>query len=143
MQAIERKKDSTLSAKKTPTRVAAHKSGGKLKLVTLDSLDGRSFAVKRARLLIAELSTAVAGEDQLTAGARELIQHAAILGAMIESSETEWLSGKSVDVPNLLSAINCQRRTLIALGVIDRQRATKDVTPQDLDDIELEAEAEE
>jgi hypothetical protein len=101
-------------------------------------LDGRTFAVKRARRLVSEISNDLGGAEQLTAGARELVQHAAILGAMIESTETEWLAGKPIDVPNLLSSINAQRRTLLALGI--QRRVARDVTPQDFNDIELDAE---
>jgi hypothetical protein len=139
MQAIQRKNEIDRPLKKTPTRVAARKSGGKLKLVTLDALDGRTFAVKRAKRLVAEISADLGGDDQLTAGARELVQHAAILGSMIESAETEWLSGKPVDVPNLLSAINAQRRTLLALGI--ERRVARDITPT-LADIAREIDAE-
>jgi hypothetical protein len=139
MQAIERRNATNRSVKKPSTRVAARKSGGKLKLVTLDALDGRTFAVKKAKKLVADISADLGGDDQLTAGARELVQHAAILGSMIESAETEWLSGKPVDIPNLLSSINAQRRTLLALGI--ERRVARDITPT-LADIAREIDAE-
>jgi hypothetical protein len=97
-------------------------------LKTLDCLDGRTFASKRARSLADEIERNLAGD--LTAAQRQLVQHASVLGALIESDESQWLGGKSVDLMMLFAAINSQRRILVTLGL---ERRSRDVTP-DLQD---------
>jgi hypothetical protein len=115
-----------------PTKTAA---GGKMRLKTLDHIDGRTLAARRAHELIAGISRDLGGDDdasQLTEGERQLIQRAAILGAMIESNEADWLGGDAVDLSNYFMALNVQRRILVTLGL---ERRSKDVTPPTMDEI--------
>jgi hypothetical protein len=94
----------------------------KLRLKTLNQLDGRTFASRRARELIAAIENDLGGSDAMTEGLRQLVQRAAVLGALIESNETAWLAGDAVDLNTYFQAINSQRRILSTLG-------TRDVTP--------------
>lgn len=101
---------------------------GKLQLVTLSDLDQRTLAAKRAHQLV-EAMTRDLGADQdkhpLSANMQQLVQAAAVLGAMIESDQASWLSGDKIDVSSFLAALNSQRRLLLTLGL---ERRAKDVS---------------
>jgi hypothetical protein len=108
---------------------AKAKGAGKLRLQTLDHLDKRTLAARRAHQLIAAISRDITGDDndsQLSEGTRQLIQRAAMLGAIVESNEAAWLSGDPVDLSSYYAALNNQRRILVTLGL---DRRAKDVTP--------------
>jgi hypothetical protein len=99
---------------------------GKLRLLTLGHLDGRTAAARRARELIEAIQTDLGGSDHLSEGERQLVQRAAVLGAYIESCEVKWLGGKAVDLADYLAAINAQRRVLATVGL---ERRARNVTP--------------
>jgi hypothetical protein len=101
-----------------------------VQMLTLDHIDGRTLAARRARELIEALETDLGGGDRLTEGYRQLIKRAAVLGTYIESCEAMWLSGQNVDLPSYMSAVNVQRRVLATIGLERRQR---DITPTPLD----------
>jgi hypothetical protein len=102
-----------------------HLPGGKTRrLKTIDDIDQRTVAGKRALQLVSAIEQDLGGVDNLSAGTKQLIQRAAVLAAMIESSEAQWLSGKPVDLNNLLAAIGVQRRVLVTLGLERRARTT-------------------
>lgn len=106
-----------------PPKLAASKLRG---LKTLNQIDGRTFASKRAHQLIRAISLDISPGGDLTEGMKQLIQRAAILGALIESSEAQWLAGDTVDLNTYFMAVNSQRRILTTLGL---DRRTRDVTP--------------
>ena len=62
------------------------------------------------------------GPGQLTAGAQQLAQRAAILGAMLEDYEVRWATGEQIPLLNFLAATNTQRRILIVLGLERKAR---------------------
>jgi hypothetical protein len=99
---------------------------GRMRLVTLDALDGRTRAARRAHELIEAIETDLGGGDRLSEGSRQLVQRAAVLGTFIESCEAQWLSGETVELADYLAAINSQRRVLATIGL---QRRAKDVSP--------------
>jgi hypothetical protein len=66
------------------------------------------------------------GSDRLTSGQRQLVQRAAVLGALIEDCEARWAGGATIEIGDYLSAVNVQRRVLSTLGL---RRVPKDVTP--------------
>jgi len=96
----------------------------RLHLRTLDDLDGRTAAAKRARRLVAELQSDL-GRDPSAAEA-ELIQRAAVLGAILEDAETRWLEQRRVDLAVYGQLICRQRRVLETLGL---GRTPRNVTP--------------
>jgi hypothetical protein len=104
------------------------KATGKLRLLTLGHLDGRTAAARRARELIEAIQKDLGGGDRLSEGERQLVQRAAVLGAYIESCEVKWLGGEAVDLADYLAAINAQRRVLATIGL---ERRSRDVTPPD------------
>jgi glutathione S-transferase len=102
------------------------KAAGKLRLLTLGHLDGRTAAARRSRELIEAIESDLGGGDRLTEGSRQLVQRAAVLGTYIESCEAQWLAGEAVDLADYLAAINSQRRVLATIGL---ERRARDATP--------------
>jgi hypothetical protein len=102
------------------------KAAGKLRLLTLGHLDGRTAAARRARELIEAIEADLGGGDRLTEGSRQLVQRAAVLGTYIESCEAQWLAGEAVELADYLAAINAQRRVLATIGL---ERRARDITP--------------
>jgi hypothetical protein len=99
-------------------------TGQKLRFLTLDKLDGRTLAARKARDLLSGIETDLGGD--LTAAKRELAQRAAVMGAYLEDWEARWLSGEPVtDVANYLAAANNQRRMFETLGL---DRKARDVS---------------
>ncbi len=103
----------------------ASKAVGKMRLLTLGHLDGRTAAARRARELIEAIEADLGGGDRLSEGSRQLVQRAAVLGTFIESCEAQWLSGEQVDLAEYLAAINSQRRVLATIGL---ERRARDLT---------------
>lgn len=99
-------------------------NGGKLRLLTLGHLDGRTLAARRARELIEAIQADLGGGDRLSEGEKQLVQRAAVLGAYIKSLEVRWLNGEKVDLADYLAACNTQRRILATVGLA---RRTKDI----------------
>jgi hypothetical protein len=99
---------------------------GKARLLTLDYLDMRTAAAQTARNLIASLITSLGGEDQLSAGQRQLVTRAALIGAIIADFEARWVAGQDVALAEYFAAVNVQRRCLTALGL---ERRARDVSP--------------
>lgn len=99
---------------------------GKVRLMTLGDLDGRTNAAKAARALIADLESDLGGADRLSAGERALVVRAAVTTAMLEHIEATWLSGGEMDVGAYTALVNVHRRLLTTVGL---QRRPRDVTP--------------
>jgi hypothetical protein len=104
---------------------------GKSRLSTLADLDGRTAAAQAARRLVASLTSSLtsdmAGASSLSESERQLIQRAALLGAIIESYESRWVAGQQIQVHEYLAAIGVQRRLLATLFGPDLKRRMKDV----------------
>ena len=101
-------------------------TGGKVRLLTLAHLDGRTASAKLVRDLIAAFESDLGGSSRLTEGVRQLVQRAAVLGAFIEDCETRWISGREFETAQYLAAINVQRRVLATIGL---ERRAGDVVP--------------
>jgi hypothetical protein len=95
------------------------------KLATLDQLDGRTLAAKAARDTIASIASDLGGADQLSTAEMQIIQRAAVTGAILEDMEAQWLSGAPIDAPTYVALGNAQRRYLETVGL---KRAPRDVT---------------
>jgi hypothetical protein len=92
-------------------------SGKRLRLLTLDHIDGRCRAAKRTRELIAALELEAGGAAALTASEREMVKRAAITGALIEDLEARWIAGETIDPLVLATLGNAMRRMLTAVGL--------------------------
>jgi hypothetical protein len=109
------------------TRATGRKSrSDRTRLITLDHIDRRTLACRRALELIEALENERGGPDQITEGQRQLCQRAGVLAAILEDHESRWIDGKPIDMPEYLSAIGTQRRVLISLGL---NRVPRDVSP--------------
>jgi hypothetical protein len=75
-----------LPADTAPT-VAAY--GGKERLLTLDGVDKRTGAYRQTKQLITDIETDLGGPDQLSAAERQLVQHGAVLGAVLTDMEAK------------------------------------------------------
>jgi hypothetical protein len=119
------------SAKASPLLLASKRQTkkGKARLVTLETLDGRTAAAREARRLIAALSADLGGDDQLSAGERQLVTRAALVGAIVTDFEARWVAGENMPLADYLSAVNVQRRVLATLGL---QRRSRDVSSMSL-----------
>jgi hypothetical protein len=95
---------------------------GKARLLTIDGLDARTAAAKAARQLIDSLTADKGGDDQLSAGERQLVHRAALTGAIVADFEARWVAGEPIPLNEYLSAVNVQRRVLATLGLERRAR---------------------
>ena len=102
---------------------------GKPRLLSLSHLDQRTAAAGRARVLIDELENDLGGHDRLSAAERQLVQRAAVLGAVCADLEARWVSGQAIEFGELMMAANTQRRILATLGL---ERRARDVSPPPL-----------
>lgn len=105
---------------------------GKVRLRSLDDLDNRTAAARRARELVAELQSDLGGA--LTTAQRELVKRAALLGAIVEDHEVRWLQRESADLSLYGTLVDRQRRILETLG-LHRKDVTPDVTAAVIDQI--------
>ncbi|MDI3564951.1 hypothetical protein [Bradyrhizobium sp. Arg816] len=111
-----------MSADPRPITAPLPLSNGKVRLLTLGDLDGRTLAAKAARALIADLENDLGSSDCLSAGQRALVMRAAVTGAMVEHLEATWLSGGDYDVMAYTALTKLQLRLLTALGLERRAR---------------------
>ncbi len=95
--------------------------GEKVRLLTLDHLDGRCLAVRRVRRVETEIATDLGGAEHISEGQRALCRRAAVLAAIVEDAEARWADGQSFDLPEYLSAVNSLRRILATIGLERRQ----------------------
>jgi hypothetical protein len=97
----------------------------KTKLATLAQLDGRTVAARQARDMMADIEADLGGRDQLSTGELQLIQRAAIIGAILEDMEALWVAGGQIDAPTYVALGNAQRRYFQTVGL---KRAPRDIT---------------
>jgi hypothetical protein len=101
------------------------KPAGKARLLTLDGLDRRTAAYRTTRKLIDEIEGDLGGADRLTTGERQLVQRAAVLGAVLTDTESRWIEGEPIDTTAYCTVINAQRRLFETIGL---ERRTRDVS---------------
>ena len=75
----------------------ARKGSQKTKLLTLSDLDRRTAAYKRTCAIISSLQVDLGGADRLSCAQLQLIQRAAMPGAILEDQESRWLAGEPID----------------------------------------------
>lgn len=104
----------------------ARKGASKVKLLTLDELDGRTTAAKRVRETRAEVIADLGGEANLSTMERIAVDNVAMLDAMLKDASARWLMGEALDVSVIATLQNTFNRTATAIGW---QRRARDVTP--------------
>ena len=110
---------------RSPTDQAPKTASTKPRLLTLDGLDRRTAAYRETRKLIDELEEDLGGRDRLATGERQLIQRAAVLGAVLTDTESKWIGGEPIDITAYCTVVNAQRRLLETIGL---RRVPRDVT---------------
>jgi hypothetical protein len=89
-------------------------------------LDRRTTAYKETRRLIDELENEL---GPLSIAERQLVQRAAVLGAVLTDAESRWIEGQPIDATAYCTIVNAQRRVLETIGL--RRRAAKTVSVED------------
>lgn len=97
-----------------------------LRFARFEDLDRRTGAYREARRLIVAIVADLGGADQLTAGEQQLVQRAAVLGAILVDHEARYMRGDQFDPASYSALVNTQRRVLEAVGL---RRRARDITP--------------
>ena len=113
-----------IPAQSTPDVVL--KGGSKTRLLSLQDIDRRTAAYRKTADLIDAIENDLGGPDQLSTGERQIIQRAALTGALLEDLEARWLAGQPIDPAAYCTVLNAQRRLFEAVGL---KRRPRDVTP--------------
>jgi hypothetical protein len=99
-------------------------AAGKLRLVTLDRLDGRTLAARRAN----ELADAFEAELGTVSGTQRLaVRRAAMLVAIAEDVAARQLAGETIDLDQVIRASNAARRAVLDLGLNAGKRSAPHV----------------
>jgi hypothetical protein len=106
------------------------KAGTRVRLRSLADLDRRTRAAQMTFELRDRILADLGGMDRLSAMEMEVVDNAAMLGAMIKDAGTAYLSGDPTDLTEFMALTNAQRRLLEAIGM---RRRPRDITP-DLSD---------
>jgi hypothetical protein len=100
----------------------------KVRLLSLSDLDKRTNSYKRATTLIEQIEADCGGHDRLSTGERQIIQRAAVLGALGEHLEARWMAGEPFDPVTYCTIVNAQKRLLEAVGL---RRVPKEIDSDD------------
>jgi hypothetical protein len=98
----------------------------KYRLLTLDALHSQTTAYRETNTLISEVTADLGGSEHLSAAERQMVQHGAVLGAIATDMEVQYLKGRRINLMELCTVLNAQRRCFDAISYKRRQR---DVTP--------------
>ena len=96
------------------------KEAGKLCLLTLDSLDGRTTAVRRIKEFEAQITADLGGT--VTIAQESLMRRASVLSALLDDKEAHWATGTPFTLVEYCSATNVLRRLLTTLGLERRSK---------------------
>lgn len=92
----------------------------------LGLVDGRTQAARHYGQLVSAISDDLGGFDEISTAERELVRRAAGLSVLATVAEAKLLNGEEIDIAELVSLGNAQRRILTTLGL---QRRVRDITP--------------
>jgi hypothetical protein len=99
---------------------------GKVRLLSLDDLDGRTRAGQHVKEMCREVLADLGGEERLSTLERTAVDHVALFDAMAKDVGTRWLQGEAVDPTAVSTLVNALNRSAAILGW---RRRSKDVTP--------------
>ena len=115
----------------------APKSGAKVRLLSLDDVDGRTVAYRRCVDLISHIERDLGGVRQLSTAQQQLVRHAALTATMLEDLGSRWLA--PIDPTTFSTLVNAARRGFEAIGLkripreidtLSNYLAGKSVTPE-------------
>jgi hypothetical protein len=104
----------------------AAKSGGKVRLLSLEDVDGRTVAYRRCADLISHIERDLGGSRQLSTAEKQLVRHAALTATMLEHLGSQWLGGQPIDPTAFSTLVNAARRGFEAIGL---KRVPREVVP--------------
>ena len=107
------------------------KTGKKIRLLTLDDLDGRTLAARHVQEMRSAIVADLGGEERLSTLERAATDHVALTAGMIRDVSVRWLQGQETDPANVATLVNAFNRTAAILGW---QRRAKDINPPTLRD---------
>jgi hypothetical protein len=114
----------------TPTIDRGSKAdAGKVRLLTLDQLDGRTRAAQLVSQTISAVISDLGGDEHVSIAERQIVQRAALTGAMLTDLGVRWLSGGAVDPGLYATLANTERRLLETVGL---RRRLRDIAPSKL-----------
>lgn len=117
------------ATKKKPDTARPKTRAGKLALLTLDDLDKRTQAARRAQAMHDDLVADLGGEESLSVAKRALVDAVSIQTAIIEDGYARWLrDDPGVSLSELTTISNARRRDLQLLGL---ERVARDITDLD------------
>ena len=97
--------------------------GTKIRLLSIDDIDGRTLAVKRVRATEAAIVSDLGGQDAITAAQGAMVRRAAVLVTMLGDVEARWAGGEQIDPAGYRATVDALRRLLLALGLERRAKA--------------------
>jgi hypothetical protein len=100
-------------------------------LLMKHGIDKRSPAYLETKKLITAIEADLGGAEELSAAERQIVQHAAVVGAMITDMEIKYLGGQAIDTSEYGFLVGVQHRLFSLIGL---RRRPKDVTPS-LEDV--------
>ena len=100
-------------------------SKGKVRLLSLDDLDGRTRAAQQVRETRQAILADCGGEADLSTLERIAVDNCALLDALVKDAAARWLGGEELDVAVLGTLTNSFNRTAAVLGW---KRRPRDVT---------------
>jgi hypothetical protein len=98
----------------------------KARLLMLADMDKRTLAYRETTRLISAITSDLGGPENISAAEAQMIQHSAVLGAILADQEAKYLKGRLINVGEYCAVANAQRRLFEAVGTT---RRPKDVTP--------------
>jgi hypothetical protein len=109
----------------SPSAGAPEKRGGKVRLLTLSDLDGRTRAAQYARDTQAAICSDLGGEARLSTLQRMAVESVTLTAAMLRDLHARYLQGDDVEVATVATLSNTFNRTAGALGW---ERTARDVS---------------
>ena len=104
--------------------------GGKLRLLTRESLDGRTKAAQKFDAVARAIAEDLGGEDHLSAIQKHLVEAFAGVSIHLGDLHARLLLGEKIDICEHATAVSTMVRIAQRVGV---RRTQRDVTPEPLD----------
>jgi len=114
----------------TTMDVRSAADGGKLRLLTRESLDGRTKAAQKFDAVARAIAEDLGGEDHLSAIQKHLVEAFAGVSIHLGDLHARLLLGEKIDICEHATAVSTMVRIAQRVGV---RRTQRDVTPEPLD----------
>ena len=109
----------------TSLSISAGNGKGKLRLITRESLDGRTRAIRQFDAIAEGIAKDLGGEDQLSVVQKHLVEAFAGVALAVNAINTKMLLGEEVDLIEQAQAISTLVRIASRIGT---GRVPRDVT---------------